>query len=144
MKIMKANSILSKLSGDGQLLKIQVLQAPFALEIKLFSHRIGCQSTTELLEDLTVNLTEHHGGMHLTTIEQWQALKRLTTVLIRLTENSQSDKHLIRMQTRIVTMQHRGLHPLDRLNHLLRDQLQAMLNTSQVFNGIEDESSTRT
>ena len=53
------------------IIKIQVLQAPFALEIKLFSHRIGGQSTTELLEDLTINLTEHHGGMHLTTIEQW-------------------------------------------------------------------------
>ena len=50
----------------------------------LLLNRVASQSAAELLEDLSVHLTQHHSAMHLATSELGQLRKSKPAVLIVL------------------------------------------------------------
>ena len=102
-----------------------------------FPHRVTCKSAAQLLEDLAVHLAKHDGGLDLTAIQLRQGVEGTAAVLVVLRQHGQRYQHLIGVQTRVVAMEHRGLHALDRHNHILRNQLEGVVDAGQVLRGIE-------
>lgn len=48
----------------------------------LFFYRVAGESDTEFLKDFSVDLAEHHRGVHLATIELGELLKGATAVVV--------------------------------------------------------------
>ena len=66
--------------------------------------RIAGESHSELLEDLPVNLTQHHCRMDLTSVKFRKLVESFAAVLIFDAEHRESDKHFVCMQTRIMSV----------------------------------------
>ena len=77
--------------------------------------------------------------MCLATFEQRQHGQCATAVGIVLTEDGEGDQYLIGMQTWIMTTQIYGFGFLNRLYQVLRDKLDAVVYTSQMLCGIQQQ-----
>ena len=75
--------------------------------------------------------------------QHWQAVKCFLTVLIPEAEHGYGHQDLIRVEARIVSVKIGHLGLLDRLDHVLGNELKRMGNPCQVLGSVEYERSAR-
>ena len=85
----------------------------------LFLHWVTGKSATKLLEYLAVNLAQHNGGVYLTAAQLGQLLQGFATFLVVVREYAQGYKHLVGMQTWVLTTQVFYLSLLNGFNQTL-------------------------
>ena len=78
--------------------------------------------------------------MHLAAIQLWQGGKGVAAIFVVEAQHGEGDTYLIGMQARIIATQQRHFHPLDGLDHLLRNQLDIMVDMGQMLGGIQQQS----
>ena len=104
---------------------------------------IAGEADAELVENLAVNLAQHHGGMNLTAAELREFLKGETAVRVLGAQHSEGNQHLIGVETRIAAAEIIHLHVLDRLDHGLRNELGTVVDAGEMLGGIQKQSRAR-
>lgn len=101
--------------------------------LSFLPHRVTSDINTKLLENLTVNLRQHHSGMHLSPLQLRQLLKRQTATLVTRRKGRKHYKNLVSVQTRIAPFQVIHLCMLYRLYQILWDKLHLFLHSCKIF-----------
>ena len=96
-----------------------------------------CQATPQLLEYLSIHLTQHDCRMYLTVAQIRQLLQSLATVLVVIGEDAQSHEHFVSMQTRILGTKILCLGLLHRFDEALWNQFRLVVDACQMLGGID-------
>ena len=110
----------------------------------VFADGLTCEADAEFLEDFAVHLAGHDGGVHLAAVEQGQAVEGATAVVVQQAQYREGDQHLVGVQARVAAVQHVDLGVLDGLYHLLRDELDAVVDAGEVLEGVEQQGGAGT
>ena len=105
----------------------------------VFADRLGGEADAEFLEDFAIDLAGHDGGVHLATVEEWEAVEGAAAVVVEEAEDGEGDEHLVGVEARVAAVQHVDLGVLDGLYHLLRDELDAVVDAGEVLKGVEQQ-----
>lgn len=116
----------------------------FGSGLVFLEDRFAGEAYAEFAKNLTVHFGEHHGGMHLTASEFGKFLKGTPATFVSLGENGESHKHLVGVKPRVVASEIFGLRFLNRLYHLLRNQLHAVVDSGKMLCGVKNQRRTRT
>ena len=108
-----------------------------------FEFGVACKADTELIENLVVDSTEHHGGVYLTSKKLGELFERTAALLVVSAQQRQGNEYLVGMQAGIATAEVSGLGMLNRLYHVLRNQLDRVVDSGKILGGVEDKSRTR-
>ena len=81
------------------LLSNAIIGMPFGLSF--LESGVAGEAYAELVENLMVDLAEHHSRVRLAAVEFRQLLESKAAVLYTSTEYGEGDKHLVGMQARI-------------------------------------------
>ena len=108
----------------------------------LFFDRIAGKAAAQFLEDLTVYLREHDGGVNLTIAQLWQLFQSLPTIVVMGREHAEGHQHLVGMQTGVLTAQIFDFRLLNWFDQTLWNQFDLVVNASQILGGIEQQSCT--
>ena len=74
--------------------------------------------------------------MNLTAAQLWKFLQSLSAVLVVLTQNRQRNEHLVGVQTWILAPQVFGLRLLYRLNHVLRNEFNLVVDACEILRAV--------
>ena len=77
--------------------------------------------------------------MHLTTFKLREDFQSSPAVFVFGTEHRKGDQHLVGMEPGIVASEIIDLRLLNGFDHVLRNELQVVVDAGQVFRGIEDQ-----
>lgn len=122
---------------------------PCARQCELFSdvlfllHGIAGEAYSELLEDLLVNVAQHHRGVNLTPCKFGQFLERAAAVLVLLAQQRQGHENLVGVQTRVAALEVACLGVLYRLYERLRYQLHPVVYAGKMLHRVEYQRGTR-
>lgn len=105
---------------------------------------VAGESYAEFLEYLMVYFAEHHCGMGLAAIELGQFLKGATAVLVVGGDYREGHEHFVSVKARVDAAQIGGLGVLDRLDHILGDEFDGVLDAGEVLDGVEYQRGART
>ena len=98
----------------------------------------------ELLEHLLVDVGENDGGMRLTALEAVDLVDRVACHRVHDRAYRQRDKHLIRVQTRIVVAEVLDLEVLDGLDDARSDELKRLVDPSELLESVQQAGRGRT
>ena len=104
-----------------------------------FADGVAGKAYSELLEDFAVNFAEHHRRMNLAALKLRKLGKGATAVFIAGGNDGEGHEDFISMQARFLTAEIVNLGELNRLDHLLRNELDTMVYYGKMLDGIEDE-----
>lgn len=91
----------------------------------------------ELFEHLLVNVGEDDGGVRLAALEAVDLVDRVARHRVHDRAYSQRDKHLIRVQARIVVAEVLDLEVLDRLDDARRDELKRLVYPRKLLERVQ-------
>ena len=109
----------------------------------LFLYRVACEANAQSLENLLVDIREHHRRVHLASFEFGKLRKCLATILVVVAQQRESHKHLICVQAGIASMKILYLSLLNGLDECFGNKLHSVRNTRQIFGCIKNERGAR-
>lgn len=122
---------------------------PCARQCGLFSdllfllHGIAGETYSELLEDLLVNIAQHHSGVNLAACKFGQFLERAAAVLVLLAQQRQGHENLVGVQTRVAALEVACLGMLYRLDERLRYKLNRVVYARKMLHRVEYQRRAR-
>ena len=90
-----------------------------------------------------VDFTEHDSRMSLTAIKFGKFLESAAAEVVVTREDRESDEDLIGVQTRVPASEVIRFRVLNRLDHILGDKFDRVINSGEVFHRIKKEGSRR-
>ena len=104
-------------------------------------HRIAGKAAAELLEDFAIDLGEHDGGVYLTVAQLGQLLQCTAALLVVLREHAESYQYFVGMQAGVLAAEIFRLGLLNGDYHALGDELGLVVDTCEVFGGVQQQGS---
>ena len=109
-----------------------------------FAGRVAGEAYAELFEDFAVDFAQHYGRVHLTAAQTGKHLQGAAAALVAVGEHRQGHQHFIGVEARVVPFEVDCFCVLNRFDHLLRDQFQAVVDAGQMLYGVENQGGART
>ena len=103
----------------------------------LFLDRFAGEIDSEFAEDLLVHIAQHYGAVDLATLQQRETVHGLAAVLILGAEHREGHEDLVGVKPRVLAVEVVDLHLLNRCNHILGDELGAVVYPGEMLGRIE-------